>query len=101
MTNADQHDHRPGTADQRAALATWRAILLADEPAAHDAAARGTCPACTVIAAASFGIAAAEQLASGLTAKLAPGAVLDAGPFRAAILATIAETERELRAAGN
>ena len=98
---SDPHDHRPGIADQRAALATFRAILLADDPGAHDAAATGTCPACTTIAAASFGIAAAEQLAAGLVGKLAPGAAFDAGPFRAAILDTIAQTERELRSSGN
>jgi hypothetical protein len=101
MTDADQHDHRPGIADQRAALATWRAILLADDPAAHDAAAHAACPACTTIAAASFGITAAEQLAAELLGKLAPGAALDAAPFRAAILDVIGRTETELRAAPN
>ncbi len=98
---SDQHDHRPGIADQRAALATFRAILLADDPGAHDAAATGTCPACTTAAAASFGIAAAETIAAGLLGKLAPGTVLDVRPIRAAILDVIDRAETELRSAGN
>ena len=96
------HDHaRPGIAEQRAALATCRAVLAADEGAAHQSAGSGSCDACTVVAAVSFGIAVAEQLAAGLVRKLAPGAELDVRPFRAAILDTIAETERDLRSMGN
>ena len=53
------------------------------------------------MAAASFGIAVAEQLAAELVRKLAPGAEFDARPIRAQLLVIIAETERELRAAGN
>ncbi len=97
----DEPAHRPGLADQRAALATARAILAADDGAAHEAAGTVSCQQCTTVAATSFGIAAAEQLAAGLIRKLAPGAELDVRPFRAAILDTIAETERDLRSMGN
>ena len=97
-----QHDHvRPGITEQRAVLATARAVLAGHDAEAHQAAGTGRCDACTVIAAASYGIMLAEQLAAGLVRKLAPGAEFDARPIRAQLLVMIAETERELRAAGN
>ena len=107
--NDSPHDHdRPGIAEQRAALAAARAMLTTAElGAAHQAAeaamASGAgpdparpCAACATVAAASFGIAVAEQLAAGLARKL-----LDTGLIRAAILDTIAATERDLRSMGN
>jgi hypothetical protein len=47
----------------RAVLATARAVLLADDQAAHQAAETGDCAACTVMAAVSFGFALASELA--------------------------------------
>lgn len=111
--------HRPGIAEQRAALAVFRAVLAGHDDEAHHAAGAAIgsedppnacpggkdpclpCPACATVAAASFGIAVAEQLAANLVRKLAPDAELDAGPIRAAILDVIDQAERELSAAGN
>ncbi len=103
MTASDQHDHaRPGPAEQRAVLRVNRAVLRgADPDAARRAAGDRACPECALGVAVAFGINLAEQLAAELLGKLAPGAVLDAGPIRAAILDLIAETERELRSSGN
>ncbi len=88
------HGHaRPGTADMRAALAVARAILTGDDPAAHDAAASGTCLACTTVAAVSFGFSLTATLAGeqiGLSRQLAT-----------TMLAAVQATEAELRAAGN
>ncbi len=100
--------HRPGIAEQRAALAVFRAVLAGHDDEAHQAAGTAIgkdpgrpCPACTGVAAASFGIMLAEELAEKLVRKLAPGAQFDARPIRAQLLVTIAETERELRSAPN
>lgn len=101
---ARDHDSndRPGIAEQRAVLRVNRAVLRgADPAAARQAAGDQACPECTVTAAVSFGIALAEQLAVELVRKLAPGAVLDAGPIRAALLEVIDGAEVELRRAGN
>ena len=87
------HDHaRPDTADMRAALATARAILT-DDPGAHQAAATGTCPACTTLAAMSFAFNLTATLASeqlGLSRQLAT-----------TMLAAVQHAEADLRAAGN
>ena len=67
-------DHRPDTADLRAVLAVARAVLTGDDPAAHQAAATGTCPACTTVAAVSFGFSLAATLAGeqvGVSPELA------------------------------
>ena len=103
------HGHRPGIAEQRATLAVFRAVLAGHDDEAHQAAGAAIeeddpprpCPACTTVAAASFGIMLAEELAEKLVRKLASGAEFDARPIRAQLLVIIAETERELRAAGN
>ena len=89
----NEHDHRPGRADQRAALATARAVILGDDATAHQAASTGSCPACTVIAAASFGIALCAELAGD-------------GPFvsqatRLRLLTAVKITQRELDTAPN
>lgn len=89
-----QHGHaRPDTADMRASLAVARAILTDDDPAAHQAAASGTCPECTVVAAVSFGF--------NLAATLAGEQVGVSQPLASVMLAAVEDTERELRAAGN
>ena len=93
--------HRPGIAEQLAVMRTYCAVLSGHDDEAHQAAGTGRCDACTVIAAASYGIMLAEELAEKLVRKLAPGAEFDARPIRAQLLVMIAETERELRAAGN
>ncbi len=88
------HDHaRPDTADMRASLAVARAILTGDDPTAHQAAASGTCPECTVVAAVSFGF--------NLVATLAGEQVGVSQPLASVMLAAVEDTERELRAAGN
>jgi len=48
------HDHRPGTDDQLAALDVLEAMVQARETDVRAAAESGTCPACTAIATASF-----------------------------------------------
>jgi hypothetical protein len=93
--------HRPGIPDQLASLRVASAVLAGDDEAAHEAAGAGTCGQCTTIAGVSFALMAGEQLAAALVARLAPGAEFDAGPYRAAILDLIAETERDLRSMGN
>ncbi len=92
------HDHaRPGIAEQRAVLRINRAVLRgADPEAARQAAGDGACDQCAVVVAAAFGITLAEQLAAELVRKLAPGAELDAGRIRAAILDVIDRAEREI-----
>jgi hypothetical protein len=94
MTTSDQHDHyRPGIPDQLAVLAAARAILTtADNDAAHKAAGSGSCPSCTAVAAIWLGITIAQQLT---------GPEFVNGPLAPRLLAMIAETERELRAAPN
>jgi hypothetical protein len=89
---ADPHA-RPSRADQRAALALVRAMLTGDDQAAHDAAGSGSCPQCTAIAAASFGVA--------VVATLLGDGPLVSNRTRGAMLAAIASTEGELRSAGN
>jgi hypothetical protein len=56
-------DHRPGMSEQRAALATARAILLGADADAHQAAQAGHCPACTTIAGISFVITVTSTMA--------------------------------------
>lgn len=88
------HDHaRPDLADQWAAVRIARAMLTGDDPAAHDAASAGTCPACTTLAATSFGIMLASR-AYGDTALVSE-------PSLRAMLAAVDAAETELRAAGN
>jgi hypothetical protein len=92
------HDHaRPGIPEQRAVLRVNRAMLQgADPETARQAAGNRACPECALTVAVAFGINLAEQLAAELVAKLAPDAVLDAGPIRAAILDVINRAEREI-----
>jgi hypothetical protein len=87
------HDHaRPAAADQRAVLATARAVLTADPDAAHAAAGSGACDECTTVAAVQFGFALAAELA---------GAGFASGPLRARLLAAITSAEAELRGTPN
>ena len=83
--------YRPGIPDQRAVLAAYRAVLHGDNDAARQAAAAGTCPACTTVAAVSFALTIAQELA---------GAGFVNGPLAPWLLGVITETEAELRAAG-
>ena len=95
MTDS-QHDHdRPGIADMRTALAVTRVLLdTADLEAACEAAAAGAgCPVCVAVAGISHGLTLASA-AAGDTGLMSE-------PVRLALLALVAETERELRAAGN
>ena len=91
MTAASPHDHdpvRPGVDAQRATLAVARAVLAADPAAAHQAAGSGSCDACTVVAAVSFGFAMVASAAGemlGLSAPLADR-----------LAAAIAEAQQEL-----
>lgn len=96
-------DHpRPGIPEQLAVLRVNRAVLRGADPAAlREAAGDQACPDCAIGVAVAFGITVAEQLAAELLGKLAPGAVLDAGPIRAAILDVIDRAEDEVRRAGN
>ena len=91
----DTHDHaRPGIPEQRATLAAARAIILGADADAHEAAAAdGACPACTVIAAISFGFALAATIAgeTGLMSQT----------MRLQLLAAVDSTESALRSAGN
>jgi hypothetical protein len=89
---SDPHGYRPGIPDQRAVLAAYRAVLHGDNDAAHTAAGAGTCPACTTVAAVSFALTIAQELA---------GAGFVNGPLRARLLDVITSTEDELRRAGN
>lgn len=94
MTTGDPHEHaRPGLDDMRAALRVVRAQLTGDDPAAHAAAAAGTCPACTTLAATSFGITLGS-IALGDAAFVSE-------PVRGAMLAAVDAAEAELRAAPN
>ena len=56
-------DRGPGLADQRAVLATARAVLAGDQAAAHDSAGNGDCSACTVVCALQLGFMLAAGLA--------------------------------------
>lgn len=77
----------------RAALATARAQLLGDDQAAHEAAASGSCPQCTTLAATSFALTIASTALGDKT--------LMSESVRRAMLAAVDVTEAELRAAGN
>jgi hypothetical protein len=77
----------------RAALATARAILTGDDPAAHQTAASGACTACTTVAALSFGF--------NLTATLAGEQVGLSRQLASTMLAAVQAAEADLRAAGN
>jgi hypothetical protein len=85
-----QHDHaRPGIAEQRAALATARAIILGADADAHEAAtAGGACPACTAIAGISLGFAVAASMA-GETGLMSQA-------MRLSLLAWVKATQAEL-----
>jgi hypothetical protein len=84
--------HDPSVADLRATLATARAVLAADPGAAHDAAATGSCAACTVIASIQFGYTLAVELA---------GAGFVTGPLRDRLQAAIDTAQAELDAGLN
>jgi len=88
----DDHDH-PSIADQRATLAVARAVLALDPAAAHQAAGSGSCEACTVIAAVSFGFAMVASAAGEMFGL--------SEPLRARLAAWIAEAQAELDSAGN
>jgi hypothetical protein len=81
-------NHRPDQADMRAVLATARAVLLADDQAAHQAAETGDCAACTVMAAVSFGFALASTMA---------GETFMSQSMARTLMAAVANTEAELR----
>jgi hypothetical protein len=84
---------RPAVPDQRAVLAVTRAVLDADQAAAHDAAAPpGTCPQCTVVAAVHLGIAIAQSMA---------GVPLMTDELHAHLLKMVETVEDGLREAGN
>jgi hypothetical protein len=102
IDTGDPHEHRPGPAEQLAVLRVNRAVYHGASPgAAREAAGDQVCAECVLVVAVAWGINLAEQLAAELAGKLAPGAVLDAGPIRAAILDVIDRAEAELRSAGN
>jgi len=88
-----EHDHaRPDTDDMLASLDVARAVLLGDDAAAHAAAATGTCPACTTIAATSFGITLASTLL---------GETFLTDRTRRAMLAAVEAARREIDTAPN
>jgi hypothetical protein len=91
----DQHDHdRPGIADMKTALGTFRVVLdSADLKTAHEAAARGSCPVCVAVAGISFGITLASTVA-GDTAFVNE-------PLRLALLAAVDAAERDLDSGSN
>jgi hypothetical protein len=83
---------RPTIADQRAVLAAARAVILGADPAAHEAAAAGACPACTTLAAISFGFALAASVA---------GETLVSETLRLRLLAAVNTAQAELDAFPN
>ena len=87
-------DHvRPAVADQRAVLAAARAVLDADQAAAHQAAVpAGTCPACTIVAAIHFAVAVAQSMA---------GVPVMTPELHAHLLGIVETVETGLREAGN
>jgi hypothetical protein len=87
------HDHQPGRADMRAALVLTVAILDGDDEAARAAAGGGACPQCTAMAASSYGITAASQMAGDKT--------FVSEAVRQTLRAMAAATLRELDAAPN
>ena len=91
MTSPHEHD-RPDQAAMLAALDLTEAILTTDEPATRQAASGG-CPACTAIAAASFGITLASTMAGDK--------MFTSEPVRLALLDAVQAARDELRAAGN
>lgn len=87
------HDHaRPGITEQRATLATARAVLAIDPDAAHEAAGTGACDSCTVVAAVQLGFA----LCASLT-----GPPFVTGELHARLVAAVTAAENKLRDAGN
>ncbi len=92
MTDPDDHA-RPGLADQRAVLATARAVLDGDPGTAHHAAGSGSCQACTVIA--------AMQLGYALVAQFTGERMFVSEPLRLKLAAAIDATRAELDSAGN
>ena len=93
---SDQHDpSRPDLSAQRAVLATVRAVLDgADPKTAHEAAAvyEVECPACATVAAVSFGIMLAQELA---------GAGFVNGPLRPRLLAVVDAAQADLESGLN
>ena len=94
----DPHAHpRPCPADLLAALAVTRVVLQeggSGHAEAHAAATgHGICPACTAVAAASFGIALASTMAGDKT--------FTSEPVRLALLAEVDAAEQELGSASN
>ena len=88
------HDHaHPDLTDQRAVLATARAVLASDPDAAHDFAASGSCEACTVVAALQFGFALVAQF-TGERMFVSEG-------LRLQLVAAVDATQAELDAAPN
>ena len=85
--------HRPDLTAQRAVLATARAILLGADQDAHTAAETGTCPACTTMAALSFGFA--------LVSTFQGEQISVSGPLRAQLLAAVEAARREIDGAPN
>jgi len=88
------HDHdRPSLADQRAVLATARAVLASDPAAAHEAAGTGSCDSCTVVAALQLGFA--------LVAQFTGERMFVSESLRLQLVAAIDATQAELDSAGN
>jgi hypothetical protein len=83
------HERTPSRQDMLAALAIARAVVPGNGDA-HEAA--GDCPACTALAAASFGLSVCSTMA---------GEKLVSERMIAAWLAAVDAAERELRSAGN
>ena len=96
----DEPAHRPGVADALATLAASRAMLTGDEPGRpRQAAASGSLPGLHRQSPRPRSGSWSPRSSPPGWSALAPGAVLDIGMIRAAILDVIAEAEAELRAA--
>ena len=92
--NDSPHDHaRPDLADHRAVLAVARAVLASDPAAAHEAAASGSCPSCTVIGALQLGFA--------LVAQFTGERMFVSEPLRLQLAAVVDATQAELDSSGN
>ncbi len=87
------HDHRPGRGDMRAALLMTLALLDGDDEAARAAAGGGSCAECTGLAASSYGITAASQMAGDKS--------FVSEPVRQTLRAMVDATLRELDSAPN
>ena len=95
MTGDLHDDHAlPGIADQRAVLATARAMLADASPdVIHDEAAAGACPVCTAVAAVSFGFALVASAAGEMTGL--------SEPLRRRLLKAIGAAQQELDSGAN